>query len=287
MSDRHRFRADQAARLKQLVRALLVTIVSVGMLLGSFLLSQLEMPDEAAPPTDSFAQESTLTPFLPTFTPQPTLTASPTEAEPTRTPTEEPTVPPTEEPTASPTPAPTPTSPPTKTPVPPAPTPCNPPSDWVSYTVQPDDTLYSIARRFDVERGTIQRANCMRSYTVYAGQALYVPPGAPASPPGGYPAPVLLSPDDGARFPAGAQVPVHWTWEGELGEDEHFDVRFWREGAPHYGAGWSKEGTYALVGDPGVTYYWSVAVIRGQDGKMMEQLSPESPPRKLLWGAAE
>jgi hypothetical protein len=153
--------------------------------------------------------------------------------------------------------------------------------------VQPDDTLYSIARRFNVEMETIQRANCMHGHAIYAGQSLFVPAEASASLPKHYPAPNLISPDDGASFPAGKEITVRWTWDSELGEHEHFDVRLWQEGAPHYGVGWSKEGIYAVVGEPGVAYYWSVAVIRGKDGEMLEQLSPESPPRKLLWGAAE
>ncbi len=345
MNDRRRSGADQAGDLKQLLRALLVTAVSVGMLLGSFLLSQIETPDEAQPSAESVAQDPTVTPFLPTFTPQPSPTMTATEVEPTRTPTEEPTASPTAMPTATPSPTPTPTEPPSPascTPpsrwtrytvqrgdtlaalarragvttstliegnclstsslqpgdvitVPPsfsaepapASTLCGAPSDWVSYTVQPDDTLYSIARRYGVEVTTIQRANCLSSYAIHVGQVLRVPTGASAPHPTGYPAPVLVSPEDGARFPAGTEVPVRWTWDGELGADEHFDVRLWQEGAPHHGVGWSKEGTYGVIGEPGVTYYWSVAVIRGKDGQMLEQLSPESPPRKLLWGTAD
>jgi hypothetical protein len=63
-------------------------------------------------------------------------------------------------------------------------------------------------------------------------------------------------------------------------------VRLWREGAPHYGVGWAKDELYAVVGDPGATYYWAIAVIRGKDGKMLEQLSPESEARKLFWGSS-
>lgn len=348
MNDTRRSRGNQAGDLKQLVRALVVTGVSVAMLLGSFLLSQIEIADDARPSAESVAQDPTVTPFLPTFTPQPSPTITATEVEPTRTPTEEPTASPTPVPTATPTrtPTPTPTTPPSAparcTPpsgwisytvrrgdtftalarrasvttstlmegnclstsrlqpgdriyVPasfsvepvPAPTLCGAPSDWVAYTVRPDDTLYSLARRYDVEVTAIQRANCLASYAIHVGQVLRVPPAASAPHPTGYPAPVLLSPEDGARFPGGTEVVIHWAWEGELGADEHFDVRLWKEGAPHYGVGWSKEHRYAVVGEPGVTYYWSVAVIRGEGGQMLEQLSPEGPPRKLVWRAAD
>lgn len=169
----------------------------------------------------------------------------------------------------------------------PLPTVCGAPSDWVSYTVQSGDTLFSIARRHNVDMRTIQRANCLPSYAITAGDTLYVPTEASVSLPKAYPAPVLLSPEDGANFPAGEQVELRWTWDGELSEHEHFDVRLWKEGAPNYGVGWSKEERYAVKGDPGVTYYWSVAVIYGKDGQMVEQLSPESPPLEISWGHPE
>jgi hypothetical protein len=157
----------------------------------------------------------------------------------------------------------------------------------VTYTVQSGDTLFSIARRYNVEMETIQRANCMQGHAVKAEDTIFVPARASVPPPKRYPVPVLLSPEDGANFPAGAQVTVSWQWDGELGEDEHFDVRLWKEGAPHYGIGWSKEGRYAVKGEPGVAYYWSVAVIHGKDGTMERELSPESPPRKISWGDVE
>ncbi|MFW6136257.1 MAG: LysM peptidoglycan-binding domain-containing protein [Chloroflexota bacterium] len=350
MNDRDRSTADRTAGPKQLLRALLVTFVSVGMLLGSFLLSRLEAPEEMPPSEQSVAQASTVTPFLPTLTPQPSPTAASAEIEPTETAAEETRAPSTPEPTASPTVGATPTPPVTETPASPAsctspagwrsytvrrgdtlaglarragvttaelmrgnclststlrsgdaiyvpasffaqpvpvPTVCGPPLDWVSYTVQPEDSLYSIARRFNVGVETIQRANCLPSPAIRVGQVLYVPSGVSVSLPGRYPAPVLLSPDDGARFPAGQEVEVRWRWEGELGEGEVFDVRLWREGAPHYGVGWTKNDIYAVSGEAGVTYYWSVAVIRGEGGRMLAQLSPESPPRKLVWGTGE
>ena len=147
--------------------------------------------------------------------------------------------------------------------------------------------VVSIARRYNVDMHTIQRANCLPSYALDAGDTLYVPPGASVSLPKEYPAPVLLFPEDGANFPPAERVELRWRWEGELGEHEHFDVRLWKEGAPNYGVGWSKEEHYAVEGDPGVTYYWSVAVIYGKDGQMVEQLSPESPPLEISWGHPE
>ncbi|MGD2144134.1 MAG: LysM peptidoglycan-binding domain-containing protein, partial [Anaerolineae bacterium] len=163
---------------------------------------------------------------------------------------------------------------------------CDSPYDGGVYTVVRGDTLYSLARRLGLETETLQKANCLGSSAIYVGQTLHVPGGASASLGKWYPAPVLLAPDDVARFAEGEEIPVRWSWDGELAEDEHFDVRLWREGAPHYGVGWAKDELYAVVGDPGATYYWAIAVIRGKDGKMLEQLSPESEARKLFWGSS-
>ncbi len=344
------FETDGRASLKQLLWPLLVTCISLGMVLGGVLLSQLETPEGALPSPPSVAQRATVTPFLPTLTPRPSPTPTSTAAEPGRVPDEESPDDPTTEPTSPPSIVATPTPAPTDPPSPPAvcttpagwtsytvrsgdtltslarragvttwelmrgncrstpalrsgetiyvpptfsvepvpePLPCTVPAGWVSYNVQPNDTLYSLARRFNVELETLQRANCLPGHAINVGDTLYVPPGVLTPAPRDYPAPVLLSPEDGAQFPVGREIPVRWMWDGELGEDEHFDVRLWREGAPHYGVGWSREESYAVKGDPGVLYYWSIAVIRGKDGRMLEQLSPESPPRRIWWGTLE
>lgn len=285
MSQNRRDRSERTGSLTQLLVPLLVTCASVAMLMGGFLLSQLESPEAAALPTEGIAVRSTLTPFLPTFTPS----APPTEAEvvPSPTPVDPSPVPATAEPTPMPSPIPTEALAPTEPPSPPPPPPCGPPSDWVAYTVRRHDTLYSLARHFEVDTVTLQRANCLLGYAIRVGQELYVPPGVASPAPGRYPAPVLLSPDNGAQFPPGQEVPVRWTWDGALGEDEYFDVRLWQEGAPHYGVGWSRDEAYAVVGEPGAVHYWSVAVIRGKDGRMLEQLSPESPPRRISWGSVD
>jgi LysM repeat protein len=54
--------------------------------------------------------------------------------------------------------------------------PCGPPLGWVVYIVRPGDTLYSLSLRFRVGIDTIRRANCLDSYVIYVGQALYLPP---------------------------------------------------------------------------------------------------------------
>jgi LysM repeat protein len=57
----------------------------------------------------------------------------------------------------------------------PTPTPCVPPAGWYAYTVQAGETLYGIAARYGLAAGDLQRANCLPSDLIQAGQRLYVP----------------------------------------------------------------------------------------------------------------
>lgn len=65
----------------------------------------------------------------------------------------------------------------------PNPTPCGPPPDWVLYTVQPGETLYRLAVRFQVPLALLMHANCLTTPALSAGQRLYVPPGTPTPAP--------------------------------------------------------------------------------------------------------
>jgi LysM repeat protein len=73
--------------------------------------------------------------------------------------------------------------PPTATPSgPPSPTAtcAAPPADWTTYHVQRGDTLYGLAKRHGTTLDAVIAANCLRSTTIYVGQALLLPP-LPAS----------------------------------------------------------------------------------------------------------
>jgi hypothetical protein len=76
---------------------------------------------------------------------------------------------------------------------------------------------------------------------------------------------------------------MRWRWDGALAEDEWFDVRVWQAGMPHNGIAWTKQPEYeydiCLKGNG--HYFWSVAVIRGQDGQWGGDLSPEAAPRRF------
>ncbi len=107
-------------------------------------------------------------PWQPTDTPTPTATATPTPVPPTPTPTPTPTITPTW------TPSPTPT-----------------PSEPFPYTVQPGDTLFSIAEQFGVDLDVLMLWNGMSNESVlYVGRELTIP--LPGMEP---PTPTPLPPD--------------------------------------------------------------------------------------------
>lgn len=235
---------SQQGLVRQFLVPLVVTLVSVAMVLGGFLLVWLDTAPMSPMPTQVLVQRPSVTPFLPTLTQQPPATPVATFVSPLSPPegqtaepeisveppmgTLAPTAPWTPVPprTGAPTAAPTCAQPPGwfiytvregdtltglarlsgvttwtlmrsnclettvlyagqrlyvppsfYTPPTPQPSPCGPPSNWVVYTVQPQETLYSLSIRFGVDIEVLRRANCLRSYTIYAGQVLYVPPG--------------------------------------------------------------------------------------------------------------
>jgi hypothetical protein len=98
-----------------------------------------------------------------------------------------------------------------------------------------------------------------------------------------YPVPVLIQPEDIVFLSqeADTRYLMHWMWDGMLEADEWFDIRIWQAGLPHYGVAWTKEPEYeydiCLKGNG--QFYWSVAVIRGEDGQWLADLSPEASPR--------
>jgi len=53
---------------------------------------------------------------------------------------------------------------------------CGPPPGWRIVYVRPGETLYTLALRYGVTIEAIRNANCITGITIYAGQALYLPP---------------------------------------------------------------------------------------------------------------
>ncbi len=207
---------ERLSGVKQLLIGLIFTMISVGAVLGGFLLSYADMAQQPPSPTPVIDQRPSPTVLFPTLSPTPARTPTPPHAH-------TPTRPSPQTPTASnalipacPPPAgwsayevqrgdtlvqlawqagiaksalmrancldtptlkvgqriylpPTPQASPTATPR------CGPPGGWVFYTVQRGDTLYSLSRRVGVSIDVIRHANCMRDYTLYTGDVIYLP----------------------------------------------------------------------------------------------------------------
>lgn len=87
----------------------------------------------------------------------------------------------------------------------------------------------------------------------------------PTSVPLDYPVPILTGPDNGSGA-YGTFPPLFWTWDGELAEDEYFEVRVWHESVTDYrpSLGWVKgrEFSYNISGERHGKYYWSVVVVK-------------------------
>lgn len=163
MSERERSNAGRPAGIGQLLGSVAVTLISVGLLIGGFLLSQLDAAGGRPFPTEEAAAPS-LTPFLPTATPvsYPTLLPSPPPAA-----TD------TALPSASTTPEP---SIPALVPA------CPPPPGWFVYVVQGEDTLTSLAWQAGTTALALMEANCLTTPAITPGQQVYLPPSFYATP---------------------------------------------------------------------------------------------------------
>jgi LysM repeat protein len=148
------------AGLGQLIGGLAITLISLCMLLGAFLLSQRGISSALATSTPvEAASRSTATPFLPTpVSPSPTFIPTPI-------------ILPTEVTVSPATSAPSPT--PTSDHLLPS---CPLPAGWSIYTVQQGDTLPALAWRSGMTTYALMQANCLSSQVISPGQKLYVPP---------------------------------------------------------------------------------------------------------------
>ena len=78
---------------------------------------------------------------------------------------------------------------------------CTPPSGWVRIFTRVGDTVYSLAQRYKVTAETLASSNCLSSFDIPAGLALYVPPVPtvtviPCGPPAGYVKRYVVQPGD-------------------------------------------------------------------------------------------
>lgn len=183
--------------LQRIAIGLGTLIVVVLTVIAAVFLAMQDLPEEEATPVAPVSTTAipSATPLPPISTSTPTSIPSPTDT-PSTTPSPSATSLPPLEPTEVPatftnTPEP---SPPTATPTPvvvvvitPTPLPtvtqpepvaggvCQPPPTWITYAVQTGDTLNSLATRTNVSVFDLQQVNCLDSFTIQAGQTIYLP----------------------------------------------------------------------------------------------------------------
>ena len=94
---------------------------------------------------------------------------------------------------------------------------CVPPEGWVAYTIQPGDTLLSLANATGITIADIKAANCMLQDLLVAGEKLYLPFLPPPPPPP--PAPVIPAPPVTAEPPASPEpnCETPFSCPGDLG----------------------------------------------------------------------
>ncbi len=106
--------------------------------------------------------------------------------------------------------------------------------ETISYEVQANDTLSSIADTYNVSMSTIREYNGLPNDTVFEGQPLQIPlcqreptpgPTPTPTPLPPYPAPNLLLPSNGASFTSSTDViTLQWAAVGELDANEAYAV---------------------------------------------------------------
>ncbi len=128
--------------VRQLGTAILLSVVSLGLVVGGF---SLALYDSYAPPLPTPTGSLPTAPVLLTIT-----STAPVPPTTTNFPT----------PTSTPQPAPF----------------CNPPTGWISVSVQTGDTLASVAYRYGTTPVQLSQANCLLTDALLPGTTLFVPP---------------------------------------------------------------------------------------------------------------
>jgi LysM repeat protein len=78
---------------------------------------------------------------------------------------------------------------------------CTPPTGWLRIATSSSDTIYSLAQRYRTTAESLSSANCLPSFDIPVGFALYVPPiptvtVIPCGPPAGYVRRHVVQPGD-------------------------------------------------------------------------------------------
>ena len=129
--------------LRSIAIGLGIAILSTSIVLGSLSLGMLEGTLSETPPTRIEPSQTIAVPTLETSSTEITFTSAP----PTITAT-----------------------------LPPTPAACHPPAGWIPITVQPNENLDILSRRYKISIDQINQANCLTSGNLTVGAILYVPP---------------------------------------------------------------------------------------------------------------
>jgi hypothetical protein len=92
---------------------------------------------------------------------------------------------------------------------------------------------------------------------------------------------MLTNPDNGVgvqgRFP-----PLFWEWNGQLADDEYFEIRIWHESITTYrpALGWVKipQFDYNISGEQDGKYYWTVVIVKDENVRLKDWYKPEQWP---------
>ena len=143
--------------LRGFINALVVALVSTGLIIGALSISLVEFAPQAAPTATNILLPSPA-PLTATATLIPSLTPTPG--------------------LESPTPSITTTFTITNTP----PASCQPPFGWTQIIIQAGETLDTIAVRYRITKDQLRSANCLLNDSLVPGTILYVPPAVTSTP---------------------------------------------------------------------------------------------------------
>ena len=142
--------------LRDLGNALVIALVSIGLVAGSISISSVEFASEIVPtPTNQVLPSPLPLTATSTIPPTATLDFSTSSATPSTSPS--PTV--------------------TNT----LPANCQIPLGWIQITVQPGETLDSISAKYRVSAAEVQRGNCLPTSYLVSGSKIYIPAVAPST----------------------------------------------------------------------------------------------------------
>jgi LysM repeat protein/predicted nucleic acid-binding Zn ribbon protein len=179
------------------------------------------------------------------------------------------------------------------------------------YEVQQGDTLFTIAGKYNMTIAEIKEVNNLESNDLKVEQKLRIPVGtatptptltaAPTltpTPGPAYPAPLVLSPRDGASFSGpDTAILLNWASVGILDEDQWYAVRLRRSGnvaeqlplVRTKATSWRVPTNLYVAGlNPPQEFTWQVTVMQhtgqDEDGRWTGQaISPPSGSRTFSW----